>query len=64
MMVNVIQGREVVREGLVTMKFFRPGDLQSPNHLPRPAIWGKFVAEVFPVTRAAGGWTVGPVSKI
>ena len=56
MVVNVMQGRELVREGNQAT-----ARAAVPRHWPRPYGWDQYLQAVFPPTEAVGGWTIGPV---
>jgi hypothetical protein len=56
--VNVIQGRELVREGQSMMAHSRT----IPRHWTKPYGWDNYLEAVFPRT-LTGGWQIGPITS-
>jgi hypothetical protein len=62
MVANIMQGRELVREG-----FMQGRDLVRNAHTSTywatPVGWDQYLNEIFPATPAGGGWTYGGRSR-
>jgi hypothetical protein len=58
MTANIMQGRELVREG-----FAQSRNPISSTYWPIPVGWEQYLNEIFPATPAGGGWTYGGRSR-